>query len=324
MKIGLFMTKFAIQIENQFGYSWNQAKKIIEDTEKYDYHAFYVCDHFFLDNESANRNALESYTLLTAAAMITKKIKLGSLVTGNNYRNPALLAKIIASLDMISNGRVELGIGAGWKEIEYKAYGYEFPAVKDRMDMLEESLQIIKKLFTEESPSFSGKHYSLNNAHFSPRPSNVLFLVGGGGEKRTLKMVAKYADYCNLFGWDPTENILRKLEALKKHCEDIGRDYDDVGKSLFTPMRVFETTDELDNYLKETAQRRNESEEVIRNRLFDKNTPGAWFGTPEMLRDRIEYFNSLGFDYYHFQQPIDLSNIHISRFSELVMNKFFK
>ena len=132
--------KFSIQIENQFGYNWEQTKEIIQKTEDYSYHSFYICDHFFLDDNSETRDALEAWTVLTAAAMMTKNIKLGTLVAGNNYRNPAYLAKIAASLDMISSGRMEFGIGAGWKQREYEAYGYEFPSVKVRFEMFEEAL----------------------------------------------------------------------------------------------------------------------------------------------------------------------------------------
>ena len=126
------MTKFAIQIENQFGYSWDQIKEIVEKAEKQGYHSFYICDHFFLDRSSESRDALEAWSVLTAVAVLTRKIKLGTLVTGNNYRNPALLAKIAATLDNISGGRMELGIGTGWKEVEYRAYGYKFPPLRKR------------------------------------------------------------------------------------------------------------------------------------------------------------------------------------------------
>ncbi|MDH5645315.1 MAG: TIGR03560 family F420-dependent LLM class oxidoreductase, partial [Candidatus Heimdallarchaeota archaeon] len=241
-------TKFSIQIENQAGYDWELTKKVIHKTEELGYHSFYICDHFFLDNQSENRHALEAWSVLSAAATLTNKIKLGTLVTGNNYRNPALLAKIASTLDMISNGRMEFGIGAGWKEIEYEAYGYDFPAVKDRMDMLEESILIIKEMWSKPRATFEGKHYRIKDAVLSPKPDNPLFMIGGGGEKRTLKLVAKYADYCNLFSIAPKE-IDKKLAALKNHCNTIGRDYESVGKSLFIfGAFVSESQEEIDKF----------------------------------------------------------------------------
>lgn len=318
-------TKFAIQIENQFGYNWNQTKKIIEETEKYGYHSFYICDHFLLDKKSEERHSLESWSVLTAGAMITNRIKLGTLVSGNNYRNPALLAKIAATLDMISNGRMEFGIGAGWKEIEYEMYGYDFPSVKDRFDMLEETIHIVKALWSEPRATYQGKHFRVKDAVFSPKPNKPLFLIGGGGEKRTLKLVAEHADYTNLFGFTfPLKVLQKKLNALKGHCEAIGRDYDSVGKSLFTSTWVSESQEEVDVKIKSTAESMGKTEEEMRKLLYPTDMPGGWIGTPEQLRDRIEFMNGLGFDYYHFQLPIDLSTDLIKKFATLVSTKYFK
>lgn len=320
-------TKFSIQIENQFGYDWQAIKEIVQKTERFGYHSFYICDHFFLDKSEAsdNRPTLDAWTVLTAAAMVTERIKLGTLVTGNNYRNPALLAKIAASLDDISAGRMEFGIGAGWKEVEYEAYGYDFPSVKDRMDMLEEAMQIVLKLFREDRPSFEGKHYSINETVFSPKPKDPLIMIGGGGEKRTLKMVAEYADYCNLFNNLSLTDLNRKLDALKGHCENIGRDYNEVGKSMFIfGMYVTEEQEELDQLIESTASRFGRTTEEIKTFWYPEDMPGGWVGTPEQLRDRIEFMNSLGFDYYFFQQPISLKTKLIDDFATLVKDKYFK
>lgn len=320
----LFMAvKFCVQIENQFGYDWEQTKEIIRKTEHHGYHSFYICDHFFLDDKAETRHALEAWTVLTAAAMITDKIKLGTLVAGNNYRNPAYLAKIAATLDMISGNRMEFGVGAGWKEIEYDAYGFDFPSVKVRMEMFEESLQIIKSLFTNPRTNFDGQYYKINNAPFSPKPDNPLILIGGGGEKKTLKFVAKYADYMNL-PFTPIELVQQKLDALKGHCRDIGRDYEDVGKSYFGPIWIGENEDEVETYLETRAKRANISLSELKKRLYHPDYPGGWMGTPEQVRDRIEYMQSIGFDYFFLQQPFDLSSSQIDKFADLVMKKYFK
>ncbi|MHA2028407.1 MAG: TIGR03560 family F420-dependent LLM class oxidoreductase [Candidatus Kariarchaeaceae archaeon] len=315
--------KFSIQIENQFGYDWEQTKEIIKMTEDHGFHSFYICDHFFLDDKSETRHALEAWTVLTAAAMMTKNVKLGTLVAGNNYRNPAYLAKIAASLDMISGNRMEFGIGAGWKQKEYEAYGYDFPTVKVRMEMFEESLQIIKSLFTEARTNFDGKYYKIKNAAFSPKPDNPLILIGGGGEQKTLKFVAKYADYMNL-PFTPIESVQQKLDALKGHCKDIGRDYDEVGKSYFGPVWIGESEEEVENYLEGRAKRANMSLEDMKMRINHPEYPGGWMGTPEQLRDRIEHMQSMGFDYFFLQQPIDLSTTQIDKFANLVMKKYFR
>jgi F420-dependent oxidoreductase-like protein len=316
------MIKFAIQIENQFGYNWKQTKEIINKTEINNYHSFYICDHFFLDKDSVNRDTLEAWSVLTAAAVITKKIKLGTLVTGNNYRNPALLAKIAATLDVISDGRMEFGIGAGWKEIEYKAYGFDFPSVKDRMDMLEESIKIVKMLWGEERSTFNGKHYSLTDAVFSPKPDNPLFLIGGAGEKVTLKLVAKYADYMNL-PFTPMDQIKQKLSVLKKHCDNLGRDYESVGKSIFSPIYVCEDDEEVDNYLQFRSKLMNISVDELKARIFSKDYPGSFIGLPEQIKERIDYLIDLGFDYFFIQQPFDLSSAQIEKFAKFVKDKYY-
>ncbi len=319
------MTKFAVQIENQFGYTWKDTKEIIAKTEDFGYHSFYICDHFFLDDKSETLDALEAWTVLTAAATLTKKIKLGTLVSGNNYRSPALLAKIATTLDHISAGRMELGIGAGWKKVEYEAYGFDFPSVKERLEMLEESIQVIKLLWSESRVTFTGKYYNLKDAVFSPKPyqSEPLIMIGGGGEKVTMRLVAKYADYLNL-PFTPMEQIEQKLNALKGHCRDVGRDYEEIGKSYFHPIWVEDDEKSLEIYLSEVAKLRNMSVNDLKGKIFDERFPGSWIGTPEQVKERIEYMQSLGFDYFFIQQPFDRRTDGIEKFANLVMNKYFR
>ena len=176
--------------------------------------------------------SLEGWSVVTAAAAITKDLELGLLVTGNVYRNPALLAKMAITVDQISHGRYILGIGAGWYQAEHEAYGIEFPGLKERCDRLEESLEVIKALFTlepEETTSYEGKYYSLKDSPMNPpsvRKPHLPILVGGNGEKRTLKTCAKYADVCNIdFNHPGGPDVFKhKMEVLERHCDDIGRD----------------------------------------------------------------------------------------------------
>jgi len=318
--------KFGVHIEPQLGYDYENSLNIALEAEKLGYESFWCSDHLFLNEKSENQNCMDAWTLLAALAAATKKIRLGTLVTCNSYRHPALLAKIAASIDLISNGRLWFGYGAGWKKAEYKAYGYHFPKIQDRMDMMEEALEIIKLLWTEPSPSFSGKHYSIKNAFSAPKPvqkPHPPILIGGDGEKRTLKAVAKYADYCNLFLRPDFE---QKLDVLKMHCKDIGRDYDEVGKSLFAQgwpgIFVTDNEEDLEQHLKWRSVTLDASKEEVLERA-KRNAPGSWVGYPEELLERFEHLISLGFDFFQVMFP-GIGEEYIDaqkRFAYLVMKK---
>jgi F420-dependent oxidoreductase-like protein len=188
---------------------------------------------------------LEAYTTLGAMATITKRVKLGVLVTGVTYRNPAMVAKQVATLDTISNGRAVLGLGAAWNESEHIGYGFEFPSIGERLDRLEEALEICHLMFTEDRPSFSGRFYRIERALNVPRPVQTggpPVIVGGGGERRTLRLVAKYADIGNLDG--PLDEIKRKLEIFDEHCQTVGRNRADVVMTVMAPVVVARTPDE--------------------------------------------------------------------------------
>ena len=318
--------RFGVHIEPQLGFTYEQALRIAKVAEELEYDSFWCSDHLFLNENSANQNCLEAWTLLAALAAETDSIRLGTLVTCNSYRHPALLAKIAASIDMISNGRLWFGYGAGWKEIEYKAYGYDFPKIQVRMDMMEEALQIIKLLWIESSPSFQGKHYTIKNAFSAPKPvqkPHPPILIGGDGEKRTLRMVAEYAEYCNLF---LRENLEHKLSVLQEHCKAVGRDYDDVGKSLFAQgwpgVFVTDNEEDLEAHLSWRVTNLDTTREKVLE-LAQSNAPGSWVGYPEELIERFEYLIGLGFDFFQVMFPgIESDFIDASKkFAKLVMNK---
>lgn len=318
--------KFGVHIEPQLGFTYTQSLAIAKEAESLGYESFWCSDHLFLNERSVDQNCLEAWTLLAALAGQTKTLRLGTMVTCNSYRHPPLLAKIAATIDMISNGRLWFGYGAGWKEQEYRAYGYPFPKIQERMDMMEEALEIIKLLWTEPSPSYNGKHYSIENAFSSPKPvqkPHPPILIGGDGEKRTLKAVAKYADYCNLF---MKAELEKKLDVLKKHCKDLGRDYDDVGKSLFAQAwpGIFVTNDqeELDNHWKKRAEILGQTIEE-RKDYMTSLAPGSWVGYPEELIERFEYLMGLGFDFFQVMFP-GLGDEYVQgvrTFSDLVLKK---
>ena len=185
-------------------------------------------------------DCLESMTTLSYLAGQFPRFKVGTLVLSQSYRNPALLAKMAANLQALSGGRVMLGLGAGWKEDEYRAYGYPFPSVKTRMEQLEEAAQILKAMWTTQPATLHGQHYSIEDAFCSPRPQPPIpLLIGGGGERRTLELVARYADMWN-FNSVNAEEYARKVAVLKEHCQRIGRDPSEITLTYLSTLSVSE------------------------------------------------------------------------------------
>jgi F420-dependent oxidoreductase-like protein len=186
----------------------------------------------------AELNMLEGNTILAALAARTSRVSLGLLVGGVTYRNPALLAKMATTLDIISGGRAVLGLGAAWFEDEHDAYGFRFPPLKERFEHLEDALQIARLMFTQERPSYAGKHHSIENVLNNPRPlrGDIPILVGGSGERKTLRLVAKYADACNVFG--DVEQFKHLMGVLDRHCEEVGRDPSEITRTRMTRLCI--------------------------------------------------------------------------------------
>jgi F420-dependent oxidoreductase-like protein len=204
-----------------------------------------LMDHFYQLPMlgSPDQYMLECYTTLGALARETKTVRLGALVTGNTYRNPALLAKVVTTLDIVSEGRAQLGIGAGWFELEHDSLGFEFGTFTDRFAKLEEALQIILPMLRDERPSLDGVHYKASEAINQPPPvSRIPVMIGGSGEKKTLRMVAQYADESNLTC--PLDEVPRKLDALAAHCERLGRDRAEISVSKQAAVCIAPTRDE--------------------------------------------------------------------------------
>ena len=198
--------------------------------------AFTLMDHYFQMEEFADRHEpmLEGYTGLGFLAGRTERITLGLLVTGVTYRHPGLLAKIVTTLDVVSGGRAQLGIGAAWDEREHAALGVPFPPLSERFERLEETLQICHQMWSDDEGPFDGVHYQLAETICSPRPVSSprhRILVGGSGEQKTLRLVARYADACNLFATEPTE-VAHKLAVLDRHCADEQRDPASITRTI--------------------------------------------------------------------------------------------
>jgi len=197
---------------------------------------FTAMDHYFQMEHFATAHdpMLEGYSVLNFVAAKTERLRLGLLVTGVTYRHPGLLAKTVTTLDVLSGGRAFLGIGAAWYEREHRALGVPYPPVAERFERLEEALQICEQMWSDDEGPFEGKHYQLAETINVPQPlqsPRPPILIGGGGEKKTLRLVAQYADACNLFGSSP-EEVGHKLDVLRAHCDALGRDYDAIQKTI--------------------------------------------------------------------------------------------
>lgn len=203
-----------------------------------------VMDHFYQIRGVGPEThpMMEAYTTLGALAANTSRVKLGTLVTGVTYRNPAMLAKMATTLDVISKGRVIFGIGAAWNEDEHTGYGFEFPPIGQRMDRLDEALTIAKLMFTQERPSFAGKYYTIDRALNVPRPiqpGGLKILIGGSGERRTLRLLAQHGDIGHWFGGD-IQGMKRKKRIFEEHCEAVKRDPSEVLLTLGLPVLLAE------------------------------------------------------------------------------------
>jgi F420-dependent oxidoreductase-like protein len=207
---------------------------------------------------------LEAYATLGALAAVTKRVELGTLVTGVTYRNPALLAKQIVTLDALSAGRVILGIGAAWYDTEHAAYGWEFPPVRERFERLNEAVRICRGIFDNETFTFDGKFYSVADARVVPRPQRrIPIMIGGSGEKKTLRMVAEMADLCNIGGTAGV--VAKKLAVLDQHCAAVGRDPGQVKRTAMTSLFVSANETDRDN-LRSMLNYDNDTE--VRDRMI--------------------------------------------------------
>jgi F420-dependent oxidoreductase-like protein len=225
---------------------YNTIKQIAQDCESLGYDSVWAMDHFMWGFKEAG-SVFEAWTLLSALAVETKTIKLGPLVGCNSFRNPTLTAKIASTLDVISNGRLIFGYGAGWKEEEYRAYGFPFEDPVTRLKKLKEGITLIKKLWTEEKTSFSGDFYEAKGAICNPKPlqkPHPPIMIGGGGEKYTLKLAAEIGDIWDRWGAS-IEEYRRKVKILHEHCDTLGRKIDDIKLSWSGPFLIDKAKNQL-------------------------------------------------------------------------------
>ena len=211
---------------------WETMRTLALTIERSGYESLWVYDHFHTVPVPTQEATYEAWTVMAALAAATSTVRLGQMCTCNSYRPPSYLAKVASSIDVISGGRVEMGIGAGWYEHEYVGYGYPFPKASVRIGMLREGVEIMQRMWTEDEVSFEGEHYTLKGAICRPHPvqqPHIPFWVAGGGEKLTLNVAARYAAYTN-FG-QSLEEFVHKSDVLRGHCADVGRDFDSIVRS---------------------------------------------------------------------------------------------
>ncbi|MGH3097382.1 MAG: LLM class F420-dependent oxidoreductase [Streptosporangiales bacterium] len=276
----------------------------------------WLFDHFHTVPEPTHETTFECWTATSTLARDTQRVNIGQMVGCNGYRNPSLYAKIASTVDVASHGRLYAGIGAGWYEHEWKAYGYEWPELRDRMGAFREAVEVIYRMWTEDEVTFDGKYYSVDKPINEPkgarRPHPSLW-IGGGGERVTLKLVAKYADACNVGGGNP-DSIRQKLDVLRGHCDTVGRDFDEITKS--TSINAFPIEKGADPE-QATARVRGS----LPMEIFDR---GGAVGTIEDIAARVERAVDAGADYvimyvpgvaYDHEPLQQLADEVVSRFS---------
>jgi F420-dependent oxidoreductase-like protein len=315
--------QFGLQHPNfDFDYDGRDASQIIDSLKKLatkaenlSFDSFWVMDHFHQISMVGKQDEpmLEGWTTLSVLAGITSKIKLGTLVTGAIYRHPSVLAKMAATLDVLSKGRLFMGIGAAWNQEESLAYGIPFPPNKERLLRLEEAIQIIRKMWTEEpAANFNGKYYQIRNAYCNPKPlqkPSPPIMVGGTGERQTLKIVAKYADACNLFG--SLETVKRKLSVLREHCKSVGRDYDSILKTKLGFVIID----------KDRAMGEKRVQQISKVMPEDQVREFVIYGTPEDVLKQIELLEEAGIQYFIADLEPDKEPEALETFADSIIKK---
>ena len=308
LKASLQIPRFTyegVRPEDQF----ERVAAVAVAAEESGFDAVFVMDHFWQLPMMGppDWDMFDGYTLLAALAARTERVKLGTLVTGVTYRNPAHLAKIVTNLDVISKGRAILGIGAAWFEEEHRAYGFEFPPLRERFERLVDALHICKGMFTEHAPSYAGRHHSIEGAFNVPRPvtpGGPPILIGGSGERVTFRLMAEHADACNVIA--TKDELPRKLEALAQRCADVGRDPATLTKTWLGSLVIAPTHDEavakLEGMLASRGFDRNALDDPgVRSMVLDRFV----LGDPDEVGEQVAELRAGGLDGVVLNMPVD-------------------
>ncbi len=280
---------------------WSAMSSLADHAEAGPWESIWVYDHFHTVPVPTEEATHEAWSLMAAFAASTSRVRLGQMCTCMSYRNPAYLAKVAATIDIISGGRVEMGIGGGWYEHEWKAYGYGFPSIGDRLGRLDEGVQIMKQAWETGTATLDGKHYQVDGAIVRPLPlqeGGIPFWIAGGGEKVTLRIAAQYAQYTN-FGGSPDE-FTRKSSVLRGHTDELGRDFDSIVRSANYNVIIAPTEAEVSDRIDAIEARVLPyiGEERAAHFVAEYRTEKALcVGTPEQIVDRLAHMKSLGLGY---------------------------
>ena len=310
--VGSQQVRFGVRV-HQSGYSFEDLKTIFTQADRLGYYSATLYDLL-------NIPTLECWTTLSALAAITERIRLAPMVLANLYRPPALLAKMSATLDAISGGRLELGIGAGGSRGDHAASGIPFPSTSQRVDMLEEAVELIKRLWVEDKVDFSGRYYHLKQASVQPAPvqkPHPPVIIGGHGETYLLRAVAKHADICNIGSGLTLEEHRQKLEVLVLHCQQVGRDFSEIDVTHNAGVLIAETSADLERRITQQAQAANLAPEEFRASLSR-----FIYGTPDQCSRQIKEYVDHGISYFFLIFPDPISSQDLQLFAEEVMPRF--
>jgi probable F420-dependent oxidoreductase len=314
--------RFGVQIENHLGISYNGVRKVALEAEKSGFDGLFICDHLMGRNEETYRQpCLDPWVTLGALAQATKKITLGTLVSAVGFRYPSLLAKMGATLDHISGGRMMLTVGAGWHEREYKAYGIPFPQVGVRMQQLRDAVQIIRSMWTQDPATFEGKTFKVDGAWCYPQPVSPKIWVGGGGEKMLLQIVADLADGWNAVGLSADE-YARKIEVLRKLCEVAGRKLNTIERSYYGTCLIGSTENEFRESFNRHYGQYRKTEESMETFVERMRSTRPLIGTAAEVEEKMKGFQELGVSYFILYFPDKEGLGLMRRFADLVMPRF--
>ncbi|MTE24299.1 LLM class F420-dependent oxidoreductase [Microbacterium sp. ZXX196] len=296
---------------------WQTMRALAQRADEGPWESIWVYDHFHTTPVASDEATHEAWSLMSAFAASTSRVRLGQMCTCMGYRNPAYLAKVAATVDHVSAGRVEMGIGGGWYEHEWRAYGYGFPAIGDRLRALREGVDIMRQAWTTGSASLDGRYYQVDGAIVRPMPvqeGGIPLWISGGGEKVTLKIAAQYAQYTN-FGSGELETFRHKDEVLRGHCEAIGRDHAEITRSTNLNVVIGETEREVADRVAAVADRLAphlgvEHADYVQN--FAQGAPGV--GTVEQVTERLAALRDAGVHYaigYFPELAYDTSGVEL-------------
>ena len=304
--------KFGVRV-HQSDYSFEDLKAIFTQADRLGYYSATLYDLL-------NIPALECWTTLSALAAVTERIRLTPMVLANLYRPPALLAKMGATLDVISGGRLELGIGAGGGRGDHAASGIPFPSTSQRVDMLEEAVELIKRLWIEDKVDYSGQYYQLKQASVQPAPvqkPHPPVIIGGHGETYLMRAVAKHADICNIGSGMTLEEHRQKLAVLERHCQEVGRDFSQIEVTHNAGVLIAKTSSDLDRRITQRAKAAHRTPKEFQEEL----SRYIW-GTPDQCYRQIQEYVDHGISYFFLIFPDPVSSQDLQLFAEEVMPRF--